>query len=64
MMANITEPMKLAPMIEIKFGKISIKIMRHDDSPITSADFINSFSSITRPNSDRILDILNAELNS
>ena len=27
-------------------------------------DFINSFSSITRPNSDRILDILNAELNS
>ena len=27
-------------------------------------DFINSFSSMTRPNSDRILDILNAELNS
>lgn len=27
-------------------------------------DFIDSFSSMTRPNSDRILDILNAELNS
>ena len=27
-------------------------------------DFVRSFSSMTRPNSDRILDILNAELDS
>ena len=27
-------------------------------------EFLDSFSSITRPNSDRILDILNAEFDS
>ncbi len=42
--ASNTQPIKLAPTIEIKLGKISTEMIRHDDSPNNSAARMNSFS--------------------
>jgi hypothetical protein len=38
------EPMKLTPMMEMRFGSISTRMMRQAGSPSTSAAMTNSFS--------------------
>ncbi|MCY1556492.1 hypothetical protein D9M68_932480 [compost metagenome] len=40
--AKMTEPMKLMPTMEIRFGKISNSMMRQLGSPSISADFTKS----------------------